>query len=145
MPGMSLTENTVPNPFTDLKVPGDKVQFEPLIFTFMVDVNYNSWLDVRNWITGIGFPENFDQYKNLAANATKRPGFPSTAGVRPPYSDATLIIYTNKNNPQARVTFKDCFPISLSGLDMGYSMSADHPMFSQASFRYSYYTFEKVA
>lgn len=144
IPGMTLTEAKRDTPFTDLYVPGDKIVFQPLQFTFIMDPNFSGWTDVNIWMTGLGFPETFDQYKNLAANAVRRPGMPPAIGTAPPYSDATLYIYSNKNNPSMQFSFKDCYPIGLGDIEMDYGRSADEVVTASATFRYSYYTFKKL-
>jgi hypothetical protein len=55
---------------------------------------------------GIGFPDNFDQYKSLASNGTS-----TGKGL---VSDATLVIMSSSMNPLKQVTFKNIFPVDLS-------------------------------
>lgn len=144
IPGLNVAPKEQPTPFVNLFVPGNKIEFEPLNIEFIVDHQYNSWYDIFTWLTGEGFPESFDQYAKLSQNAIRRPGLAPSIGVRPPYSDATLILYTNKNNPQIRLQFFDCFPIDLSGIPVGYDVDANTVLKATASFRYSYYTFSRV-
>jgi hypothetical protein len=60
------------------------------------------------------------------------------------YSDAALTLYTNKNNPNVRVKFKDCFPVALGSIEYDVEKSAETPVTCSASFRYSLYEFEKL-
>jgi len=144
IPGLGLPPKEQPTPFVNLFVPGNKIDFEPLTVEFVVDAQFNSWFDIFNWITGEGFPESFNQYAQLAQNAIRKPGLAPSIGIRPPYSDATLILYTNKNNAQIQLQFFDCFPIDLSGIPLGYDIDAGTTMKATATFRYSYYTFKRV-
>ena len=56
------------------------------------------------------------------------------------YSDATLTVLTNKNNPILEVRFEDLFPVSLSSLN--FSQSAEDVQYLTATidFRYKIYT-----
>ena len=65
LPGLSMSEIVQNTPFVDLYVHGDKAQYEPLDLTFMVDEDLRSWLEMHNWITGLTFPKNFEQYRRL--------------------------------------------------------------------------------
>jgi hypothetical protein len=144
LPGITLSESVTPNPFTDLYVPGDKITWQPLNLKFILDVNYSGWIDVFQWMGGLGFPQNFEQYRDLANTAIRSPGRPPPLGVRPPYSDAILNIYTNKNNPTLQFHFADCYPIALDSIDLDYGRSADEVVTCGATFRYSYYTIKKL-
>jgi len=144
IPGVSLPPKEQPTPFVNLHVPGNKIEFAPLEVDFIIDNQYNSWYDIFIWLMGEGFPESFQQYADLAKNSVRRPGFPPTTGVRPAYSDATVIIFTNKNNPQIRMQFFDCFPTELSTVHIGYDMDANQILKAKATFFYSYYTFSRI-
>jgi hypothetical protein len=144
IPGLTLPPKEQTTPFVNLFVPGNKIEFDPLTVEFIVDHQYNSWYDIYIWMTGVGFPESFQQYSDVQSNSIRRPGFPATSGVRPPYSDATLLLYTNKNNLQIKMQFFDCFPVSLSSIPLGYDYDANHILKATASFRYSYYKFSRI-
>lgn len=141
VPGVDLGTTLQPTPFIDLNIPGDKITMEPLTVTFLVDSKYHAWTDVHQWITGVGFPERFEQYKNLLADSRRpRMANNATAGIRPPYSDAALIIYSAKNNALLRVNFKDCYPLTLGSINLSYQADPTKPMVAQATFNYSYFT-----
>lgn len=138
LPGLMLAGLPQPTPLINLKVPSNKLEFEPLVVTFMVDDQLRSWNDIFNWMTGLS-GSTTDNYKNLANTAVTKSGNPLW-GVRPPYSDGTLTLYTAKNNAQIRYQFYDCWPTSLSPLQFDYSKSADEQLVAQASFIFSFYT-----
>ena len=137
LPGINLPSIEQPTPWVQLPVPSNKAIFEPLVVTFLVDEAMESWNDIYTWMTGLS-GEGFSNYQSLANTAMTRGGTP-LYGVRPPYSDATLTVYTAKNNPQIRFQYFDCFPTSLSSLLFDNSKSADEQLIATATFRYSYY------
>ena len=152
--GGSMTQAT---PLKDIPIPGDKLTYEPLSMTFMVDENLENFQEIHGWLVGLGFPRDYLEFKNLvSAGGDRFPtknqsistevgkvkyGSPNVGGT---YSDATLTILTSKNNPQLEVRFRDVFPTALTGLT--YSQQADDVDYLTAtvSFSYSIYDFASV-
>ena len=58
---------------------------------------------------------------------------------RPLYSDATLTILSNKNNPLVECRFADCFPASLSGLNYTQQVGDVEYLTASVDFRYKLY------
>lgn len=147
LPGVSATEITHFTPFSDLPVPGDKIMYDPLIVQFVVDLEYLSWQGVHDWIRAYTFPKDFSEYRNLSV----REKYQLSSDLankqqfsKPQYSDAAMTIYTNKNNPNIRIRFKDCFPITLSGISFNNALNADSPITADATFRFAYYDIDRV-
>ena len=130
LPGVSMSEIVRNTPFVDLNVPGDKIQYDPLDFTFIVDENLRTWLEVHNWIVGLTFPKNFGQYRKLKEEYKDYGGT---------VSDAVVTILSNKNTPNIRVTFRDCFPINVSSIQFDYTMDANMILTATTTFKYNYF------
>jgi len=62
-----------------------------------------------------------------------------TTADRPLYSDATLTILSNKNNPIVEVRYSDMFPVSLSGLDYNSQEADVDYLTATIDFRYKLY------
>jgi len=143
LPGISLTEIPMPTPFVELYLPGEKAIYDTLNITFLVDEDLRSWTELHDWIRGATFPTEFEEYVNLARlnpSANIR-----TIQQRPPvYSDATLTIYTNKNNANFRVKFVDLFPTNVGSLSFSAGDSAENIVTADATFRFSYFNYERI-
>jgi len=143
LPGISLTEIPMPTPFVELYLPGEKAIYDTLNITFLVDEDLRSWTELHDWIRGATFPTEFEEYVNLARlnpSANIR-----TIQQRPPvYSDATLTIYTNKNNANFRVKFVDLFPTNVGSLSFSAGDSAENIITADATFRFSYFNYERI-
>jgi hypothetical protein len=143
LPGVSLTEIPRPTPFIDLYHPGEKMLYDTFNVTFLVDEELRSWIELHDWIRGATFPTNFEEYVNLSRSS---PG----ANIRaiynrmPVYSDASLTIYSNKNNPQFRVKLVDVFPTNVGSILFNVSDTAENIVTADATFRFSYYNIEKI-
>lgn len=103
LPGMSLSSTETATPFVSIPNSG-KIVYSPLTITFRVNEDMSDYLEINNWMEGLGSPSNFSQYANLKD---------STAGL---YSDATLVINNSRKLGNMAATFYDVFPIDISDL-----------------------------
>jgi len=124
IPGMTIGNAEMPTPFKTIYYPGDKVDFNELQLTVRVDENMQNYIEIYNWIIGMTFPDRFEQYANLIDGD----------GV---FSDATLIIKTNKKNPNITFTFKDMYPTSISDIQMSASESDINYTTATMTFRHN--------
>lgn len=145
LPGISLTEVLRNTPFVDLYVPGEKAIYDTLNVTMLVDEGLQSWTEIHDWIRGMTFPKEFEEYATLDRKF-KDTAIKRSMGIKLPaaYTDASLTIYSNKNNPHFRVQFKDLFPTTLGGIQFSALDSAENIITTDVSFRYSYYNIEKL-
>jgi len=154
LPGISIQDNyTQPTPFRDIPLPGEKLQYERLTMTFLVDENLENYQEIHGWLRGLGFPGGHDEFRTmLDANADRFPtseGKVSSeigkqkykaVGAGATMSDATLSILTSKNNPVTEVRFSDIFPLSLSGLQ--YTQQAQDVDYLTATVTFDYKLFD---
>ena len=159
IPGITLGESSYPTPMTDMFVTGDKLTFETLNITFIVDEELQNYREIWEWLVGIGAPKQHPQWTEAL---TKGDGLTTsftavgsdddmtvrdaavnkaTSTEKNLYSDANLIIYSSKNQPKVEVKFSDMFPTSLSGLDYTQEATDVEYFKATASFRYMYYEF----
>jgi hypothetical protein len=140
IPGMSLSENPRTTPFVDYTIAGDKITYSPLEITFLINETLSPWREVHDWIRGLGFPTNFDEYKNLPnlQKAVIRSALQSEVG-NPQYSDGTLSVYTNKNNLAFSISFKELYPIEISSISLATKMTAEDVITGTAKFAFMYY------
>ena len=144
IPGLTLSENMRSTPFIDYTVAGDKITYSPLEISFLINENLSPWKEVHDWMRGLGFPTEFEEYVNLSAlqAATMYSGLMSLGSESPQYSDGRLSIYTNKNNPVATISFKDLYPVEISSINFATKMTAEDIISGTAKFAFMYYNFE---
>ena len=148
LPGISIADNyTQPTPFRDIPLPGEKLRYEPLSVTFLVDENLENYQEIHGWLRGLGFPGGHAEFKNLLSGGSDRfPTSKPTTKFNAPdtgaiFSDATLNILTSKNNPVTEVRFNDCFPISLSSLAYNQQATDTDYLTATVTFEYKLYDF----
>lgn len=110
LPQISLSGDAgVNTPYKEFFNGGDTVEYDDLSVRFMVNENLENWLEVYEWIEGIGFPKQRGQFEAMVQKSEKYP--------QDMFSDATLTILTNKNNPILQFKFSNVYPTSLTGLE----------------------------
>ena len=137
IPGITLGVANQPNYLTDIPTPGDKMDFEDFTFRFLVDEDLTNYLEIQNWMRGLGFPESLNQIYDLQADKDNY-----THNVRTGmniYSDGTLLVLTSNLNTNFKVVFKEMFPYQLSDLQFD-ATSYDVEYFTaEVSFKYMMY------
>jgi hypothetical protein len=143
LPGVSLSEIPRNTPFIDLYVPGEKMIYDTLNLTFLVDEDLRGWQSIHDWIRAMTFPTEYKEYRDLVKLATTA-SYRKQFALPPQYSDAELTVYTNKNNVNFKVIFKDVFPTSVSSILFNAADNAESITSADASFRFSYYDIERI-
>ena len=150
IPGITLGEGTFSTPLKDLTLLGDKLSYDDLTISFIVDENLENYIEMHTWLTSIGFPKDrkqFSDFRSTTSNvATATRGESKDIGdVRATTpelamtSDAVMTILTNKNNPVVECRFADVFPTSLSGLSYSQNQTDVEYLTAEVNFKYQIY------
>ena len=158
IPGITLGgAMSQPTPLKDIPIPGDKLTYEPLQMTFLVDENLENFQEIHGWLVGLGFPRDYSEFRNLVASGNDR--FPAkttsvsteigkvkygAANTGGTYSDATLTVLSSKNNSQVEVRFRDVYPTGLTGLQYNQQAADVDYLTATVSFNYTIYDFATV-
>lgn len=142
VPGISLSEIAIPNPFVELYSPGEKAIYDLFNVTFMVDEKLESWKEIHNWIRAMTFPKEFEEYVRLN-KLNRAAGLSPTK--QPQFSDATLTILSSSFNPTIKFKFYDIFPTTLSSFVLSAADTPENIITADATFRYTYYDVEVVS
>lgn len=139
IPGINFGVAIQPNPYRDLPIPGDKLDYDDLRLEFMVDENMDNYLSIYNWLVGLGYPESMPQLDNLVSN----PRYNSKEIINL-YSDATLEVLNSNFNTSMRIHFKDLFPTSLNTLEFD-ATQRDYTYFTGVvTFKYTIFEVQSV-
>jgi hypothetical protein len=137
IPRIDLGTTAQPNYLRDIPVPGDKMEFEDFTLRFLVDEDLENYMEIQNWIRGLGFPENLKEIYDLQKN---------TKGVDNKenqmnniYSDGTLEVLNSNKNINFKVVFRDLFPYALSSLDFDATDEDVNYFTAEVIFKYTMY------
>ena len=61
LPQMTLGVAEQPTYLRDIPLPGDKIQFEDFSLRFLVDENFDNYMEIFNWIRALGYPESLEE------------------------------------------------------------------------------------
>ncbi len=122
----------------DIDIPGDKIIFGDLNLRFLVDEDLFNYMEIQNWIRGLGYPEKLSQLKDLAEDGKIKSRFGQSG--ENIYSDATLQILSNNLVPKFQVFFNDVFPYSLSTISFDATDTDIEYFTAEVSFKYTIYT-----
>ena len=136
IPEITLQTEIQQNYLKDIDVPGDKITYGDLSLKFLVDEDMSNYMAIHSWITGLGFPESAQDYRDLLTieNDVTQPSDPKRA-----FSDGSLYILNSNYNTTAIVKFKDLFPVSLTSLEFDSTQTDIQYFTAQASFKYTIY------
>ena len=141
IPGINLGFALQTNYLRDIPVAGDKLTFEDFTLSFFVDENLENYMEVQNWLRGLGYPDSVEEFIDLKKDDTYTPD-PSAKNALNEYSDATLIVYNSSFNEIVKVKFRDVFPVSLSTINFDASVGDIDYVTADATFKYSIYDIE---
>jgi len=138
VPDLTLGVAIQPTFLKDIDTPGDKVVFGDLNLRFLVDENLTNFMEIQNWIRGLGYPESLKQFHDLETGAVL-PNTSYAKGGDNIYSDGTLQILSSNLVAKFNVNFKDLFPYSLSTLTFDATDTDIQYFTADVSFKYTVY------
>ncbi len=146
IPAIALSDVLMPTPFKSIPMMGDQLTYDNLSISFIVDEYLENYLTIHEWMTAIGFPKNRAQFSEFKSNTSNTPSAAATTSsdigdVQKPtsvnalFSDATLTILSNKNNPIVNVFFRDLYPVAMTGVEY---------LTAEITFAYQLYEIETI-
>lgn len=137
IPSMDLGVAVQSTYLKDIDVPGDKIIFEDFSLRFLVDEDLSNYMQIQNWIRGLGFPDSlkeiFDLQDENEMMDTKK------SGLMDIYSDGTLTVLGSNQRPNFIVKFRDLFPVTLSTLNFDASQTDVEYFTADVQFKYTIY------
>ena len=136
IPSILLQSPEKGNPFVNIPYPGEHLKFGELKISFKVDEDLKNYLEIHNWITSLGKPENFDQYKTIQDKPIA-----TGEGI---YSDISLIVLSSSKMANYEIVFVDAYPITVSDLTFNTVDDTVNYVTASATFKYTYYTITNI-
>jgi len=133
IPALTLGTALQTTPLRNLDVPGDELLYDDFQIEFLVDEDLVNYMVVHNWLTGLGFPESYQEFKTLTTDPEQQ------KDDKLQFCDGSLHILNSNLRDIAIVKFKDLFPVSLSGLEFRATDDDINYFTAQATFKYMMY------
>ena len=138
IPDLNLGIAVQPTYLKDIDRPGDKIQFGDLTIRFLVDEDLSNFMEIQNWIRGLGFPESIQEFRDLEKESVLPSNFDNSE--RDIFSDGTLQILSSNLIPKFQVKFEGLFPYSLTTLTFDATDTDIEYFTAEASFKYTIYS-----
>ena len=122
VPGLNLSTAITPTPFVSIPHEGS-VSADDLVVSFKVGEDLSNYLEIVNWITALGHPDDLAHYENLK-------------------SDCTVGIFGSNKRPQVSVRFTDAFPVSISPLQLDVTENTVQYVTADVTFKFLRHYFE---
>jgi len=138
LPGIVTGVEQQPTTFgLPVQIPIGNFRFENLQITFKVDEDLKNWLEIWNWLKGIG---NLDQ----SCSSDVLPYSPGGSGLGKTTSNGALLLTNSSFKPKFRINFKNLFPVSISGLLFSSTLPESSEVVATAEFAFTGYSVERV-
>jgi hypothetical protein len=137
IPGLTLGVVEQPNYLKDIDIPGDKMEFDDFNLRFIVDENLENYMQIQNWMRGLGYPESLSEIYELQQETPNIDN--KNSRQMNLYSDGTLQALNSSNKVQFEVIFRDMFPFSLSALEFDATNPDIEYFTAEVSFKYTMY------
>ena len=124
LPDLSMEPDVVPNQMYDSKFATKNLQYGDLEAVYSVDEKFSNYKLLFRWMMYLKDPERFE--------------------VRNQKIDASLLIYTNNDNPTFKFNLKSIFPIGLAGINFNKKTGDADDLENSVSFAMEYYLIEDI-
>tara|TARA_Y100000015_G_scaffold29843_1_gene29205 strand:- start:197 stop:745 length:549 start_codon:yes stop_codon:yes gene_type:complete len=142
IPSLDLGIAVQPTYLKDIDRPGDKLQFGDLSVRFLVDEDLKNYMELQNWMRGLGYPESLDQIRSFGATGNRAM---DQRGEERLYSDGTMTIMNSSFVSNFLIKFQGLFPYSLTTLSFDATDTDIEYFTAEASFKYTYYEITDLA
>ena len=133
IPDINLGTANQPTYLKDLDVPGDKLSYGDFSLRFLVDENMENYMAIHNWLTGLGYPETTQQFKDLITDDDGQ------RNLKYQFSDGSLHILNSNFRDIAIVKFRDLFPTNLTSLEFEATDTDINYFTAEVNFKYTVY------
>ena len=138
IPSLDLGIAEQPTYLKNIDIPGDKIQFGDLNLRFLVDEDLVNYMEIQNWIRGLGFPDSMKEFNDLEKENILGMNKFGQEGDNI-YSDGTLQILSSNLVPSFQVVFNDLFPYTLSTVTFDATDTDIEYFTADVSFKYTIY------
>lgn len=129
LPAVTLTERNITNyPKLEYQVPGEKLIFDKLNLSFIVDGDLTNYLEILNWM-----------FQCVDLNSSI--GRPKESEL---ISDAVIVIYDKHKQPFKQFRFHGVYPSMLSSLMFSNAGQTNNHLTCQLTLSYSHFECEET-
>jgi len=118
LPGMTMGGISTPYKNHQTNVPSNRVDYDEVSMTFIVDEDYSNHTQIRLWMHA------FALGKDPIWSVTK---------------NVNLFILNSNKQPKLKVVYYNAYPTGLGSLSLNSAVNSTEPMATNVNFRFQYY------
>ena len=142
IPAIDLGVAEQPTYLRDIPLPGDKLQFADLNLRFLVDEGLENYMEIQNWMRGLGYPESLKEvYDFQKEKSDISQPIKSQLNL---YSDGTLTVLDSNNIPKFKLIFENLFPVNLTTLEFDATQTDLEYFTAEVTFKYTIYNIRDI-
>lgn len=139
LPDVTLPAIDMNTPLSRLSITGEILSYGDLTINFLIDEEMKNYTALYNWLKGLGFPKDHDQYTEFINTQNSESNTYNKSENLASYSDGTLSVLGSNNTPVKAFTFVDLHPTSLGSLQFIANASDVNYLIGSVTFRYTYF------
>jgi hypothetical protein len=124
IPGLNLGTIDIPTPFVVIPEPGN-ISYEQLTVTFMVGEEMKDYMEIFDWMVGLGYPDGLGTYRRK-------------------FIDGSVLILNSNQKLLKNIRFTNMFPVTLSDLTFDSTLTEVQYATATASFRFERFYYENA-
>ena len=142
IPSITLGVAEQPSYLRDIPLPGEKLDFSDFSLRFLVDEGLENYMEIQNWMRGLGFPESLKEIYDFQKGSPDI-SQPNKSQLNL-YSDGTLTILDSNNIPKFKLIFENLFPINLTTLEFDATQTDLEYFTAEVTFKYTIYNIRDI-
>lgn len=119
LPGMNLGVASRTTPFVQIPLEGN-IKYTPFSLTFKIDEEMSNYTSIYHWMRNLGNPKDYTNYS-------------------PEKSDCSVIILNSSKKAFKEFKFFDCFPISMTPVNLDTTLTGIQYVTMEVVFEYLRY------
>lgn len=125
LPDLAMEAQEVPNQFYNGKYATNVLSYGDMEVVYTLDEKFTNYKFLFQWMMYMKDPEEFEVKQDAKV-------------------DATLMVYTNNDNPKFKFTLKGIFPVALAGIGFNKKVNDTEDMENSVTFAIEYYKIEEL-
>lgn len=136
IPGIQMSGPIQATPYNDFQLGGDKLTYEDLRVTFLINDDCVNYALMHNWMVGITYPQKSTQWRDFVEQM-KDKDFQNENQID--QLDIYLHVLNSNFNVSYKVKFFDAFPVSLSSMEYITDAFDIQYLKAEITFKYTYF------
>ena len=133
IPGLSAGFADTGSPIAAVLQTGGRLVYDDLTMSFLINENMTNYLEIHDWLVGINTPQTQAQWRNFKSG--------KDGSIK---SDITIVVTNSHKNANMKINFVDCFPVSISDIQLDITATDIEYPEASVTFKYNYFTIEQM-